>query len=376
MNTAAMTDKLKLVIDTSVIKRIDLRNVNIKKLERLHVEGFIELCVPEVVLKEWITGRQKDGLASLTNLKKATNDINRIVASNWLSGTGTTETKLKDKILNVCMNWVNKNKLRILPIKEVSTEQIFSDYFIGSGAFETVKNRDDFPDNVIYHNVSNLSKDNIVAFIVADNNLYQKSLSLENCHTYKSIDSFLESELIRGHLESINNKDKKTSHIINELERTSSQEKFLDLIKSLFVSESKKTFSSEQIQLDLDMEAVSHVINTITIEQPVDIEELIVYNPNYLSDDQFYMTLSIDGVKAKALIECDDVHYRKLHRAFTFDINLIEYNGNTSVYESTLLIDIMGKVLIKNVAQDLEINEIAAHLQYLESSDNPFDIEL
>lgn len=198
---------MKVILDTNILTADHtFCRTEMMLLQSLCNEGKIELLIPEIVLREFITQEQerandaeKKILKELNsycntvygNEKEIKNDIKNKVKSNF--------ENTKEKIQTRIDKFLNETNAKILNSKPEDLSETLDRYFNGDIPFQKIKSRDDIPDCLIYLIIKNNKEEDLI-FISDDSNL-RKAIQSEGITVFTNLVDFVKTDRIKDLLE-------------------------------------------------------------------------------------------------------------------------------------------------------------------------------
>lgn len=213
---------MKVILDTTIFRADPtFCKADMIILHRLGKEKKIELLIPEIVLREFITHEQE---MAKTKGKLCLNEIRKYSSILY----GTEENKLKDtikkieytlldaskKVRNRIENFIHETNATILKPNIDDYNETFDRYFNGEKPFKKIKERNDIPDCVIFVQTKKIKSDELV-FISDDNNL-REAVRSEGIKVFSNLIEFTKSKIIRDIIE-INEKDDLLYYVLPQI---------------------------------------------------------------------------------------------------------------------------------------------------------------
>lgn len=210
-----MSDKLiHLILDTNIFRSdILFKKAEFKALERLLESGEVILHVPYIVFNEFVSYQINKYEEIKFHFEKNLNDLARF-------GFIPEESKkiIKKFLVADYKKEINKDfterllkyKAKIYSHINCNPMDIFKDYFDGSKAFKSLKNKEDIPDSFLYYFVLDFIKKHLGAiyFISNDSHLKKVLKEIDGLIIQSSLKEFIEAKHIQGYLYHIDYTDK------------------------------------------------------------------------------------------------------------------------------------------------------------------------
>lgn len=218
---------IKVVLDTNIYSSDPHRKkAGFKALSKLINEFKVQLFIPEIVKREFISQRTDEYEKTVEKAQNSLGDILRKKIDDRLRQR--LETMLKDfKIIKEDIiscperelsDWLFKVRAENLQIESNHTRPVFDAYFKGEKPFRTKKSREDIPDAFILESIRNLSSEHDeIHAVIHDNNLRDACQQIGNVETYPSLQDFINSETVKPVLEKLEAIDKALPKIIEML---------------------------------------------------------------------------------------------------------------------------------------------------------------
>ncbi|WP_394169033.1 PIN domain-containing protein [Saccharospirillum alexandrii] len=214
---------MRVVIDTNILHQEGLSSISMHKLYNLVVSCGLQIYLPEIVEREYITSREIEIIAQLKNIKKSYKEINKMTPE-FSSSKGNIKTELQNLDLKIKSaagdvyvwfdRWTSDYRVKRLDIKPHYISSIFDDYFSGSGAFKQRKNRNDILDAIILENIKELSSQGeSLTLLCGDKGLSQAASKLEGINIYSSLKEFLETKEVSDRLSKVSTDDNTKKYI-------------------------------------------------------------------------------------------------------------------------------------------------------------------
>jgi hypothetical protein len=198
---------MKVVLDTNVLTSDHIfYRTEMIIFQSLCNERKIELLLPEIVLREFITQEQERANDAKKKILKELNnycntvygsekdtkiDIRNKIISNF--------EKTKEKIQIRKDSFLFETNAKILKSKPEDLSETLDRYFNGDIPFKKIKSRDDIPDCLIYLNIKDI-KENELIFISDDSNL-RKAIQSEGITVFSNLNDFVNTDKIKKLLE-------------------------------------------------------------------------------------------------------------------------------------------------------------------------------
>ena len=201
-----------IVIDTNILHQEGLTSGRMKILAKLVAEKLITIHVPEIVKREFITKRVSEITDAIISIQSNLKTISRKTENNGEfkdkiisleSSLPSLKQDVEKQVINEFNEWVKTLSVNILQFNPNHIHNVLDDYFVGSGAFKLLKNRDDFPDSMIHHTISSLAEELGELYVVLSDGAFKRGIKeQENIITLNSLNDLLKLEEIDKHISS------------------------------------------------------------------------------------------------------------------------------------------------------------------------------
>lgn len=389
---------MNVILDTNILRQEGIDSQNMQRLLNLAAEEMIKIYIPDIVAQEYLT---QTGKEYAEELKKFDRYIDRVIREKLfpdfdrekLIKIGESIKEIKDeKHINSSFEeefnkWIRGNNIKIIDIGIVNAcgdksliEMIIDDYFHGKNAFRSIKYRDDFPDAIIWYeifHVIELEPDRQFYVVVKDGN-FRNFLKKNN--TINTVDSLNELFSLKEFEEKFNNLEKKSTKIKDIKEKLSSSDAKTNL-SSFVYSDSANIlhpYWDENSILDpgniieLKFKDVYIDIESDNNEGKFVIDKVEIGDAKYISFEVYaveynftaFTTLKLT-VNPKDYLELDENKKRCLE--------LVESGNDVCFLDQDVECRFVG-IMTLGIPDELTPIEVAAHLNYLKSTENPIFI--
>lgn len=178
---------LHLVLDSNVLHEEGLNSNDMKLLKKYTDKGIIKLHIPKLVAREFLTRKSNNLLEGLNKSRQSLDGLER--DARGLSADLSeileelkhkiiqTKERIEDKPQQSFEKWILDYNVSLIDTTAESVNEVFDDYFTGSGVFRKVKAREDIPDGFICATILNLLKEHKSLVIVNKDNVFKKHLA-------------------------------------------------------------------------------------------------------------------------------------------------------------------------------------------------------
>jgi predicted nucleic acid-binding protein len=199
-----------IVIDTNILYQEGLSSGRMKILAKLVTEGVLTVYVPEIVKREFITKRVSEITNAITNIQSNIKTISRKTENNgefrdkiisFESALPQLKQDVENQVVAEFNQWEKLLLVKVLEFNPVHIHKVLDDYFVGSGAFKLLKNRDDFPDSMIHHTINELTEKIGELYLVLSDGAFKKGIKgQKSVITLNSLNDLLQLEEIEQYL--------------------------------------------------------------------------------------------------------------------------------------------------------------------------------
>lgn len=375
---------ISILLDTNILYQEGLASGNMQLLKRLVDASYVEVFVPEIVKKEFLSRRI---LESKEKLKEAANSIS-LVTKKISKGSGAhtkssevqaaikeIEDAIEENIHHDFAQWEEHLSVTVIPFNTAVMVQVMDDYFSGEGVYRKPKSREDIPDAIINMSILELVNDRGEITVAIKDGAFKKYLSKnESIAIVDSLEEFLQLEGNRqkiAALDSISSRIGKITDYLGGDEFKGFLLSYLtranDKIEAIYLEEDDISNKDE-----LGIDTYGERINW---PQAKTVSDLIIGNIDYLSNDSYFLKLSF---AAKATLDycADYVDYVYLDENTDREPSMESMNGE-GVCDLSELFDFRfsGHLEIK-LHEGMAVEELRTHSQYLGSDTSPIDMEL
>ena len=198
----------KVFLDTSALPRSFAKpNQAFSTLSAIAKEGYAELLVSHVTVREWTSQFAIACEAALQQASKAIRDVLRQPLSAAHSSATSLHTaseaveaidpaNLRDLADTAVDRFLEEHEVTVVPSEEADSTAMWDSYFCGNAPFRGVKTRDDIPDFFIYaaaKRIAGQMGSEQLHCIAGDNRLRDALSSVASVLTYDKIETFLDS---------------------------------------------------------------------------------------------------------------------------------------------------------------------------------------
>lgn len=195
-----------LVLDTSVLVSNGLKSRDMLMLMRLVALGVVCLRISEVSKREYLSRLHAQTSKTVKSIQRDLMTVSQLMSPARPIATELASSReslrrlsqsFSEEIDAAWESWVHSHKVETLPIANVDGRLVLNDYFRGSGAFKSLKSRNDFPDAFIYHSILRLAREQSaspVKVVVEDKNLREKLEAKSSVEVFQTLGDFFASK--------------------------------------------------------------------------------------------------------------------------------------------------------------------------------------
>lgn len=297
---------------------------------------IVKLYLPEIVKREFCTKRidetrknLKGALSALKNTRKKINEKSEIQQKLEHAETEIRESlsSLELVVEEEFSNWEKRFKVELLPFPSEDISIVLDDYFSGTGAFSSLKNRADIPDSMIQVSICKLM-DNVdkVYLVINDRNFRNCMDKYPNTETFTSLSELLElftEEKILDH-----------SHLKDYLEGKIFSKALKNHMKAQKKTISEIYITNESI-INTELIGVKLINAEISCPESSDIRDLTIKNSYSISDGLFTAEIAFSSTASIHMItDYGSYHELKEDKSRDVDIDSINSDGIVDAYEA------------------------------------------
>lgn len=250
-----------VVLDTNILYQEGLDSRNMGLLERLAQEGRVTVCVPELVLQEFITHKVNDARDTVGKSKALFPEVQKKlghtalaeIAKQLATLTEEFEQELQPSFTKAVDEWQDRLKVKVLKFDPQYIDAVFADYFSGKGAFRAIKKRDDIPDSFIAYSILTLVAPGKPMTVVVKDGVLRKHLATKRVSVSDGLSELFATEPVRTFIEQ---SDKEAQHL-EGLKALLASEKFTSRLRDFVANDSK---GLENIFVEVDEDAGSQAL--------------------------------------------------------------------------------------------------------------------
>ncbi|PHQ75186.1 MAG: hypothetical protein COB74_05205 [Shewanella sp.] len=296
---------LKVVLDTNVLRENGLTKPNLVMLTRLSKESVVEVYIPTIVKKEYISQMVIDVFESSHNIMHSFKTIKKRLGSEhpYLDNLNVIESLLEEfnanfeePIKTSFERWIVENNIKELQFESSDIDSVIDDYFSGGGVFKKIKHRDDFPDAMISKGIISIAREWPVTVLTKDGNFKDKLSMINNVTVLNSLREYLDTKEVEHELRILNERTSKINEVIEIITIGHSKTKLAEFVCSegayledIYLSGSEVK-GQENLLLDSIYDSSIEEISTSTI-QNVELGDV-----RFVSDDVYVVDLQFSAI--------------------------------------------------------------------------------
>jgi hypothetical protein len=200
---------MHLVLDTNILHQENLSSANMKTLLRLVESGYVTVCIPDLVRREYVTKIISECTAKLQAASSHLENVGRIARiSSLYSRVNEVQRELiqiKSEVADAYeadfTRWSETYRVQELPFESGMIGAVLNDYFEGATPYRNPKSREDILDSMIGKSVDaliGLAGD--VGVVVKDGTFKRHWEQQGRAKVFASIEDFLLLEQTKAEL--------------------------------------------------------------------------------------------------------------------------------------------------------------------------------
>lgn len=365
---------MRVLLDTNILHEEGLNSTRMQRILRLVKSNYIELIIPEMVVKEFNSKIVETSNAELQKIQSSIDTLQRknilTKESSNIKSTVQSITSSINRFETTVNEWLKENSVNVYAISNTSIDVLFSNYFSGNGAFKSKKKREDIPDAVIYDGILKLSEKEDLCVVVKDGTLLKAIKELPNVKSFASLSELLSEPEVKEKTDGLDLGERKVSSIIETLDDSMIQICLAEYIEKNKLVEEESFYEGDFIDLSYELDEIESHTHETHIKE---FGYIYIDSPNYLGSSRFSLSISV-SCKVDFSFYCTEEQYELLPYPYRKALAK-EAQGETEDILVSGLVDaeLEGVVVLSFVDENTEPNELKIHLSYL-GSDN-CDIE-
>ncbi|WP_447934418.1 PIN domain-containing protein [Stenotrophomonas lactitubi] len=280
--------QIQLFMDTNILHQETLTSARMKSLFRVIESNFVELFIPSIVAREYVTKIAHDGSAKLQSAAASLDAVVRAARVNKLaddlSRLSGEITTIQSEYVAACeegfSSWARQYKVKILDFSPESITSVLNGYFSGASPFRAVKAREDLLDAMIGTSIEAHVSAGKDATVLIKDGVFKRHLSeVAGVQVFDSLGEFLDSP-----------------RLVAELRRLDAEANIPQLLVALSTPETKGLVQD-------------YARSTQSVLDTIYAEDYMVAGVERLPVDGFGVRVNGPIVENVRSLEIDDVQY-------------------------------------------------------------------
>lgn len=373
-----------LLLDTNILMQEGLSSRNMRILRRLVNASHVEIFIPEIVKKEFLSRRVSEAKQSLEKAK----DSLSLVDKNILKDSDVhkkikiaqahireAEVLIEESINNDFSLWKRDLSASILPFRTECMTDVINEYFAGASVYRKPKSREDIPDAIINKSIDALISEKQEITVAIKDGVFKNYLSRnENITIVDSLKEFLDLESNRNKLTELDSLSERISEITQYLSgNTFTAALLLYLTKSsnqieeVYLEEHEISNKSE-----LNIETFGERINFPQVDT---VKNFMIESVDYLSKKFYSLEVSFEA--NAILYYCADyAEYMHIEEDTNRCVSIENMKSDGICDLSELFKFKFNGYVEIGLKEDLDINAIKLYSDCLSSEVNPIIVDL
>ena len=370
---------ITLLLDTNILHQEGLASGNMKLLRRLVEASHVEIFIPELVKKEFLTRRVMESKEKLKNAQSSLSAVGKKVSTPSEAHNKTKEVQnsikelvgiIEESVYEDFSHWEQDLSATILPFNPEVMPAVMDEYFSGGSVYRKPKSREDIPDAIINKSIDELIAEKGGITVAIKDGAFKKHLGNDQRITLvDSLEQFLNFESNSNKISELDALSEKTGEVVEYLSSDDFRILFYEyLTKS--GSEVEEIYLEEddiKIKDDLEVKTFGERIN---YPQARTVNNLVIEGVSHLSSTSYSLKISFD---AKATLNYCSYYddYMYIEEDTDRDVSMDSMNSD-GICDLSEIFDFKfhGYVAIE-FDDELAIDEIKTYSRYLGSDENP-----
>lgn len=188
----------EVVLDTDILRQDpQRRSAAWRRLQHLLNEGHVRSHIPDVVRREFLTSVTTEYRSHLKNAENALRQIRADFIEghtpDLITALGDLRTVIDDKWHQDFDGWCKRQNVTIHPTPPDGMARVIDAYFEGGAPFKKPKNREDFPDALIYVTVESIRREFRDLYFITRDERLSEAVARSKVRCFPSLDAFLTS---------------------------------------------------------------------------------------------------------------------------------------------------------------------------------------
>nr|WP_284507903.1 PIN domain-containing protein [Caballeronia sp. GACF4] len=289
-------------MDTNILHQEGLVSANMQLLGRLAIAGLVQVYVPELVRREFLSKKSELAHSAIADSMKGLLLADKKVGNKTGFHNSVQDVQLTLETLDLKIDeaieadfkeWEQSTKCILIPFNTQSIEQLFDGYFSGTGPYRRPKARDDIPDAVISACIARLASEQPYTYVVVKDGVLKNHLSsIEKIEVTEDLSAFFAVDQIK---DCITELDQQLANVV-ELKELFARADFRGALSD-FLRRATEQFRDVYVEdgevhgkhrLKIDSFGVS-----VNYASATDIEELSFGEVIFLEDGRFSIPLQL-----------------------------------------------------------------------------------
>lgn len=371
-----------LVLDTNILRQEGMSSRNMQMLFRLTESGEVDLFLPDIVCREFISQKTLEVQEQAHKCLTALGEIGKQVGSKSKIQNDLKDLRIKlnalvtsaaEEIEGGFKGWLLSSKAKLLEFKASDMVTVLDDYFAGSGVFRRPKHRDDIPDAIVGVTMRRLLEERDCVHVAIKDGAFKKHLQSET--KYRIVDGlgeFFELEEIKAVLVKLDSDEKNAAAFKNLVSKADFQSTLTNYLRD--AKELLEEVYVEKGQLggveNLEINVWGASLN---FAQANAITEITYYKATYIARGHLSIELAIN-TEARIDYAADYYEFNRLSRDRDVDNWSVGGDGACELREFRK-VTLMGYVEVKFPGAWAP-EALAIHSHYIGASTSQIKVEL
>lgn len=373
-----------LILDTNILHQEGLHSRNMQLLMRLSSEGHVQIYIPELVKREYLSKRISGSIEKIQNAQHNVLYITKKIkresslqthALEAQSNLRNIESLLETEITKEFDSWASNYNIVVIPIDTTCLNSVMDDYFLGQGVYRKEKSREDIPDAIINSSImALLHKKHTLTVILKDGAFKNHLSTIRRITIYDSISEFITLEENKAKLDELDSLYEK----IDSIKEYLSSEFISTTIRDYLIANRNDIeeiyLEGEQITSLKNLEITTFGQN-INYPESQSISDFNISNIAWLTDGAFSFEVEFTAI---ATISYGAYYgdYIEIEEDFERETSLDSMNGDGACDISEVRsMKFTGYVQL-HIDGDLDPDNIKANISSIGEDSNPIQISL
>lgn len=191
---------MHLVLDTNILHQENLTSANMKTLLRLVESGYVTVCIPTLVRREYVTKIISECTAKLQAASSQLDNVVKIARissmhsrmGEMLGDLGRLKAEIAGAYEADFSAWSETYRILELPFESDMIDSVLDDYFAGATPYRSPKSREDILDSMIGKSVDALiGRVGDVGIVVKDGTFRRHLEQRGHARVFDGLEEFL-----------------------------------------------------------------------------------------------------------------------------------------------------------------------------------------